>query len=195
MGAGFGVVVSCLAGGARRGECLCVQAAGVVVRTVGEEARGMREKEEKERLRPARETTLTPRPSRPPTTNRQVLSLCLTGTNTLSSLLAQAGTSLPAFQVLLNYLLLNIIYTSITVYRYGFRKWATMVVRDGWRYFILAFLDALGNYFTVCVLSPSVSVWCRAPGVLLTCAAGWRTAIRYGRHPSDHLGRRHRSWS
>jgi solute carrier family 35 protein F1/2 len=59
------------------------------------------------------------------------------------------GTSIPAFQTLFNYILLNLIYTSYTLYKYGFKKWLRLVWRDGWRFFILAFMDVEGNYFTV----------------------------------------------
>ncbi|KAF2434602.1 DUF914-domain-containing protein [Tothia fuscella] len=79
----------------------------------------------------------------------QVLALCIVGTNTLSSLLNGAGANIPAFQTFFNYVLLNAIWTSITLYKYGFKKWGKMVYTDGWRYFILAFLDVEGNYFTV----------------------------------------------
>jgi solute carrier family 35 protein F1/2 len=79
----------------------------------------------------------------------QVLSICITSTNTLSSLLASEGTNIPAFQTLFNYILLNLIYTSFTLYRYGWRKWLRLIYKDGWRYFILAFMDVEGNYFTV----------------------------------------------
>ena len=79
----------------------------------------------------------------------QALAVSITGTNTLSGLLAGEGTSIPAFQSLFNYVLLNLIYTSTTFYKYGFKGWARLVKRDGWRYFILAFCDVEGNYFTV----------------------------------------------
>ncbi|KAF2819345.1 DUF914-domain-containing protein [Ophiobolus disseminans] len=79
----------------------------------------------------------------------QVLAICLTSTNTLSSLLAAEGTSIPAFQTLFNYVLLNLIYTSYTIYKYGFKRWARLCVFEGWRFFILAFFDVEGNYFTV----------------------------------------------
>jgi solute carrier family 35 protein F1/2 len=79
----------------------------------------------------------------------QILALCITGTNTLSTLLVIEGTSIPAFQTLFNYVLLNIIYTGYTLYKYGFKKWGKMVLRDGWKYIILAFFDVEGNYFTV----------------------------------------------
>jgi len=79
----------------------------------------------------------------------QVLSLCITGTNTFSSLLANDGANIPAFQTFFNYVLLNIVWTSVTMYKYGFKKWYQMIFKDGWRYIILAFLDVEGNYFTV----------------------------------------------
>ena len=77
------------------------------------------------------------------------------------------GTSIPAFQTLFNYVLLNILYTTYTCYSYGFGKWARLLLKDGWKCnvsygrhdpfrltnrssdFILSFLDVQGNYFTV----------------------------------------------
>ncbi|KAI4720600.1 DUF914-domain-containing protein [Aureobasidium sp. EXF-10727] len=79
----------------------------------------------------------------------QVIALAQTGTNTLTSLINARGTSIPAFQTFFNYVLLNIVYTSFTIYKYGLSRWAKMVVKDGWRFFILAFLDVEGNYFIV----------------------------------------------
>lgn len=63
----------------------------------------------------------------------QILAICITGTNTLTTLLVNEGTSIPAFQTLFNYVLLNIMYTGYTFYRYGFKKWARMVLKDGWK--------------------------------------------------------------
>ncbi len=80
---------------------------------------------------------------------RQVLALCITGTNTFSSLLAAQPFSIPAFQTFWNYILLNIVYTSYTLYKYGWKKYVHLVLHDGWKYIILAFLDVEGNYFTV----------------------------------------------
>ncbi|KXJ93787.1 hypothetical protein Micbo1qcDRAFT_158666 [Microdochium bolleyi] len=79
----------------------------------------------------------------------QVLALCITGTNTFSSLLSQNKVSIPAFQSIFNYILLTLIYLSYTLYTYGFKKWARIMLKDGWKYFILSFLDVEGNYFTV----------------------------------------------
>ncbi|KAL9601562.1 MAG: hypothetical protein Q9219_002396 [cf. Caloplaca sp. 3 TL-2023] len=79
----------------------------------------------------------------------QILALCITSTNTFSSLLVAQGTSFPAFQTFFNYVLLNIVYTSFTLYRYGLRRWCRLLLKDGWKYIILSFLDVQGNYFTV----------------------------------------------
>jgi len=78
-----------------------------------------------------------------------VLALCIVGTNTFSSLLTGAGANIPAFQTFFNYVLLNAVWTSVTLYKYGFKKWSRMLYTDGWRYIILAFMDVEGNYFTV----------------------------------------------
>ena len=64
-------------------------------------------------------------------------------------MLAAQGTSIPAFQTFFTYVLLNIIYTSYTIYRYGFQKWCRLLLQDGWKYILLSFLDVEGNYFTV----------------------------------------------
>jgi solute carrier family 35, member F1/2 len=79
----------------------------------------------------------------------QILSLCITGTNTFSTFLAMKGTSIPAFQTIFNYVLLTLIYLPVTFYHHGHRKYLQIVWRDGWKYFILSFLDVEGNYFTV----------------------------------------------
>ncbi|KAF2150676.1 DUF914-domain-containing protein [Myriangium duriaei CBS 260.36] len=79
----------------------------------------------------------------------QTLALCQTGTNTFTGLLNQEGTSIPAFQSFFNYVLLNIVYTGYTIYRYGFKGWFNVIKKDGWRYLILAFFDVEGNYFVV----------------------------------------------
>lgn len=79
----------------------------------------------------------------------QILSLCLTSTNTFTQLLVQEGCSIPAFQTLFNYVLLNLIYTPYTIHRYGWKGFGELLYHKGWRYFILAFFDACGNYFLV----------------------------------------------
>jgi len=79
----------------------------------------------------------------------QILAICITGTNTLSTFLFMEGTSIPAFQSFFNYVLLTAIYTSYTIYKYGFKGWGKLQYKDGWKYIILSFCDVEGNYFTV----------------------------------------------
>lgn len=81
----------------------------------------------------------------------QILSLALTGQNTLTSLLAEPPhvVSIPGLQLMPNYFLLAVIYGGYTIYKRGFKGWFSMIYRDGWRYLILAFLDFEGNYFFV----------------------------------------------
>ncbi|KAI1921825.1 hypothetical protein LOZ12_005182 [Ophidiomyces ophidiicola] len=63
----------------------------------------------------------------------QVLALCITATNTFTNLLANAGTSIPSFQTLFNYVLLAVVYTGYTIYRYGFKGWLQVVYKRGWK--------------------------------------------------------------
>lgn len=79
----------------------------------------------------------------------QLLSLCITGTNTFTSFLSEVNTIIPAFQTLFNYTLLTLVYLPVTLRRHGPRKLGRIVLRDGWKYFILSFFDVEGNYFTV----------------------------------------------
>ncbi|KAE8349147.1 hypothetical protein BDV28DRAFT_141855 [Aspergillus coremiiformis] len=79
----------------------------------------------------------------------QVLAITNTATSTFSTLLSQKGTSIPAFQTFFNYVLLNLIFTPYTMYRYGIKGWFQMVMKHGWKYIILAFCDVEGNYFIV----------------------------------------------
>jgi Solute carrier family 35 len=74
----------------------------------------------------------------------QVLSWCIVSTNTLTEYLSLAGANIPAFQSLFNYALLNIVYTSWTLYKYGYKKLFQLIWKDGWKYFILAFADVQG---------------------------------------------------
>jgi len=74
----------------------------------------------------------------------QILSWCIVSTNTLTEYLALAGANIPAFQTVFNYALLNLVYSSYTIYRYGFKKWGRLLWKDGWKYFILAFADVQG---------------------------------------------------
>ncbi|KAJ8101852.1 hypothetical protein POJ06DRAFT_248047 [Lipomyces tetrasporus] len=79
----------------------------------------------------------------------QILSLCIVATNTFSSYLAADGNNVPAFQTLFNYVILNLVFTPYTVYRYGVKRYFKNLYYDGWKFFILAFADVEGNYFVV----------------------------------------------
>ncbi|KAI0376098.1 DUF914-domain-containing protein [Hypomontagnella monticulosa] len=79
----------------------------------------------------------------------QLLALCITATNTFSTFLVNFGTSIPAFQTVFMYILLSLIYLTYTLYVYGPKKYGKILLKDGWKYFILSFLDVEGNYFTV----------------------------------------------
>lgn len=79
----------------------------------------------------------------------QVLALCITATNTFTTLLASARFNAPALQTLLNYALLALVYNALFLARDGPRAWARTARRDGWKYLVMAFLDVEGNYFTV----------------------------------------------
>ncbi|KAF2144114.1 uncharacterized protein K452DRAFT_223886 [Aplosporella prunicola CBS 121167] len=79
----------------------------------------------------------------------QVLALCITSTNTFSTLLANEGTNIPSFQTLFNYILLFLVYTPYTIFKYGWKRWFTLLWKDSWRYIIFAFLDVVGNYLVV----------------------------------------------
>lgn len=80
---------------------------------------------------------------------RQILALCITATNTFSTLLVNKGTSIPAFQTLFNYVVLTALYTTYTIWKYGPKKYFKLLLVDGWKYIILSFMDVEGNYFTV----------------------------------------------
>lgn len=79
----------------------------------------------------------------------QILAIANTSTGTFTTLLGGEQWAIPAFQTFLNYVLLNVIFTPYTMYRYGLKGWLRLVYRDGWKYIILAFCDVQGNYFIV----------------------------------------------
>lgn len=79
----------------------------------------------------------------------QVLSLCDTGTNTFTTELALVPWSIPTLQNEFNYILMTLVYTTFTIYKYGFKKFFKLLWMDGWRYILLSFMDVEGNFFTV----------------------------------------------
>ncbi|KAJ7623314.1 DUF914-domain-containing protein [Roridomyces roridus] len=79
----------------------------------------------------------------------QVASLCITCTNTVTTELVMRNWALPTTQNVFFYFALFAIYTPYTMYRYGLGGWAKMVLRDGWKYLILAACDVEGNFLVV----------------------------------------------
>ena len=64
----------------------------------------------------------------------QILSWCIVSTNTLTQYLSVNGANIPAFQTVFNYVLLNLVYTTWTLYKYGFKKWFRLLWKDGWNF-------------------------------------------------------------
>ncbi|KAG0340660.1 hypothetical protein BG005_003157 [Podila minutissima] len=81
----------------------------------------------------------------------QVLSLCITATTLFSTKLAQGENpvSIPTTQSFLNYLVLGIVYTGITIYKEGFSGWLHIMRHRSFYYMIFAVIDVEGNYFMV----------------------------------------------
>ncbi|KAK2463220.1 hypothetical protein APHAL10511_004875 [Amanita phalloides] len=79
----------------------------------------------------------------------QIVSLCITCTNVTTAELVQRGLSLPTMQNNFLYFSLFLIFTPYTMYKYGIKGWGKLVLRDGWRYFILAACDVEGNFLAV----------------------------------------------
>lgn len=79
----------------------------------------------------------------------QLLSFSLTTTSVVTTQLGINNWSMPTTQSLFFYFSLNLIYTPYTMYRYGFKAWAGMIWRDGWKYLILAAVDVEANFLVV----------------------------------------------
>ncbi|THH02680.1 hypothetical protein EW026_g201 [Hermanssonia centrifuga] len=79
----------------------------------------------------------------------QVVSLCITCTNVATPELGMRNWALPTTQTWFLYFSLFVTYTPYTIYQYGFKGWGKMIVRDGWKYFILAACDVEGNFLVV----------------------------------------------
>ncbi|KIY43763.1 DUF914-domain-containing protein [Fistulina hepatica ATCC 64428] len=79
----------------------------------------------------------------------QIVSLCITCTNVTTTELTDRGWDLPTTQNVLLYFSLFSVYTPYTIYQYGFKGWAKMILHDGWRYIILAACDVEGNFMVV----------------------------------------------
>jgi solute carrier family 35 protein F1/2 len=59
------------------------------------------------------------------------------------------GWTLSTTQGIFFYFCLFIIYTPYTIYRYGFKGWANVILRDGWKYAILGICDFEANFLAV----------------------------------------------
>ncbi|KAG0021746.1 hypothetical protein BGZ81_008800 [Podila clonocystis] len=81
----------------------------------------------------------------------QLLSLCITATTIFTTKLAQGETpvSIPTTQSFLNYFVLGIVYTSVTIYKKGFKGWIDIMRRRAFYYMLFAIIDVEGNYFVV----------------------------------------------
>lgn len=79
----------------------------------------------------------------------QLLSFCITSTSVITTELVMRGFALPTTQGWFLYFSLFITYTPFTIYKYGFKGWGKMILKDGWKYFILALADVEGNFLVV----------------------------------------------
>jgi len=79
----------------------------------------------------------------------QLVSLCITCTNVTTTELVNRGWTLSTTQGFFLYFCLFITYTPYTIYQYGWKGWARMILRDGWKYFILAAADVEANFLVI----------------------------------------------
>ncbi|PVG02099.1 DUF914-domain-containing protein [Serendipita vermifera] len=79
----------------------------------------------------------------------QLLSFCITSTSVVTTELTMRGFALPTTQTWFLYFSLFIIYTPYTIFQYGFKGWGKLIIKDGWKYFILAAADVEGNFLVV----------------------------------------------
>lgn len=79
----------------------------------------------------------------------QVVSLCITCTNVTTTELVNRGWTLSTTQGFFTYFSLFITYTPYTIYKYGFKGWGNLILRDGWKYIILAACDVEGNFLVI----------------------------------------------
>jgi len=79
----------------------------------------------------------------------QVVSLCITCTNVTTTELVTRGWTLSTTQGFFTYFTLFIVYTPYTIYQYGFKGWGNVILRDGWKYIILAACDVEGNFLVI----------------------------------------------
>ncbi|KAG5519374.1 hypothetical protein PMAC_002000 [Pneumocystis sp. 'macacae'] len=79
----------------------------------------------------------------------QILSLMITASSTFTTKLNNYHVNLPTFQTFPNYAFLTFVYTCFAIYSFGFKKYTKLISKNGWKYFILAFLDVEANFLVV----------------------------------------------
>jgi len=79
----------------------------------------------------------------------QLVSLCITCTSVATTALVQRGFNCPTTQTFFLYFSLLCVYTPYTIYQYGFKGWGKLILRDGWKYLLLAACDVEGNFLVV----------------------------------------------
>ncbi|TRM65292.1 hypothetical protein BD626DRAFT_488292 [Schizophyllum amplum] len=79
----------------------------------------------------------------------QVVSLCITCTNVTTTELTNRNWALSTTQSVFLYFSLFMIYAPYTMYQYGLKGYGQMLLRDGWKYLILAACDVEGNFLVV----------------------------------------------
>ncbi|QRW02950.1 Solute carrier family 35 [Ceratobasidium sp. AG-Ba] len=79
----------------------------------------------------------------------QLVSICITCTSVTTTELVNRNWALPTTQTFFLYFSLFVVYTPYTIYQYGFKGWGNVILKDGWKYFILAACDVEGNFLVV----------------------------------------------
>ncbi|KAF8552149.1 DUF914-domain-containing protein [Imleria badia] len=79
----------------------------------------------------------------------QLLSFAITCSSVVTSMLVERHWILPCTQAFFSYVSVFIVYTPYTIHRYGLRGWTKVIMRDGWKYFLLSFGDAQGNFLAL----------------------------------------------
>ncbi|CAG8725335.1 28760_t:CDS:2 [Dentiscutata erythropus] len=79
----------------------------------------------------------------------QFLAICITATIVSNAQLSIENVNIPTTQSLFLYFTLAIIYTPITIYKYGIMGYIKMLKSRWWKYLLLGLVDVEGNYFAV----------------------------------------------
>ncbi|KAL1918164.1 uncharacterized protein VTP21DRAFT_3430 [Calcarisporiella thermophila] len=121
----------------------------------------------------------------------QLLSLCITATNTINEQLHRnAGISVPTTQIFLAYVALAVGFGGVIVWKQGWKGWWEVMRIGGWRYILLGFVDVQANYFinkafshTTILSAMLIDSWSIPCVVLLS-----RTFLRHSYHSTQYLG-------